>query len=175
MNCIATQSCQGVAAIFLENDRYQFDMQAISSELQKPAYIALGLSDDDRMGGDSVIECVPENDKINAYTSYTTAPTPFSSRRDGIPQTIIRLVDSSYINGTIRCRIERQTISVVRGRRFDLANDQYYLLLALGEKLKKEENSVGYHSIGRISTEEKTRLPVIIIIEIVILSFSFIL
>lgn len=135
-------------------------MQAISTDIQKPAYIALGLSDDDKMGGDSVIECVPENNRINAYTSYTTAPTPFASGRDGIPQNFIRLVDSSFVDGTIRCQIERQTISDVRGRRFDLANDQYYLLLALGESLKETENSVGYHSIGRISTPEKIRLPV---------------
>lgn len=33
--------------------------------------MAVGLSADNKMGSDSVVECVRENDTVNMYTSYT--------------------------------------------------------------------------------------------------------
>lgn len=35
------------------------------------AYFAVGLSFDQLMGDDSVVECVRENDSVNMYTSFT--------------------------------------------------------------------------------------------------------
>lgn len=141
----------------LQNNKYIFELQAIRGEKQ-PAYIALGLSDDTRMGDDSVIECVPSpTGEINAFTSYTSL-NPYASGRDNIPQDIITLIESSFNDGTIYCKVERDAVSQVRGRTFNLANDKYHVLLALGDSLKEAENSVGYHSIGRISTAEKLTL-----------------
>lgn len=43
----------------------------------------MALSYDDRMGRDSVIECVNENGIVNAYTSWTvTGNNQWSSPRD---------------------------------------------------------------------------------------------
>lgn len=35
----------------------------------------MGFSEDTKMGDDSVIECVYENDAVTAYTSFTTQGT----------------------------------------------------------------------------------------------------
>lgn len=45
------------------------------STLGSAAWVGIGLSDDTRMGGDSVIECVKEGNAVNAYTSFTTSGT----------------------------------------------------------------------------------------------------
>lgn len=37
----------------------------------RASYVALGLSDDNKMGKDSVIECVNEAGSIKAYASWT--------------------------------------------------------------------------------------------------------
>lgn len=49
---------------------------------ENAAYIAVGLSQDDKMGDDSVVECVYENGRINAYTSWTNGKT--ESTREGV-------------------------------------------------------------------------------------------
>lgn len=112
------------------------------------------------MGDDSVIECIPESDGIHVYSSYTTAPA-YGSGRVNVPQNIVQLLDSSYVDGTIRCKVERQAVTNIQGQKFDLNNDVFHLLLALGEDLKIAENSVGYHTIGRVATAEKLQLTVI--------------
>ena len=35
------------------------------------AFIAMGLSNDNRMGNDSVVECVKENGELKLYSSWT--------------------------------------------------------------------------------------------------------
>lgn len=153
---MATKSCRAIAVIHVQGEKYQFEMKTgFSSDDKKPAYIALGLSSDRKMGEDSVMECVPENGIVRAYTSYTSI-SPYSSSRSDISQSIINLLESSYNDGTIYCKVERNPVSTIRGTTFDLINDEYYLLLATGEGLK--ENSVGYHSIDKLSSGKKQYL-----------------
>lgn len=45
--------------------------------------MALGLSDDAKMGEDLTTECVPENGRINLYSSYTSA-NPYSAVRANV-------------------------------------------------------------------------------------------
>lgn len=147
-DCVRNKNCLAIAVIHVEGERYYFELQADGS--RRPAYVALGLSFDDKMGDASVMECVVEQGNVKAYTSYTTASNgQFGSSRDGINQNIIKLIESSYIDGIIHCRIERNAMTEIRGKRFDLIKEPFYLLVAAGEDLKVAENSVGYHSIGK--------------------------
>lgn len=134
--------------IHVEGERYEFELQANGA--RRPAYVALGFSYDDKMGDASIMECVSEQGNVKAFTSYTVAkPGQYSSSREGINQNIIKLLDSSLVDGTIYCRLERNVMSEVRGKKFDLLNDKFHLLIASGEDLKIAENSVGYHTIGK--------------------------
>lgn len=156
-SCLSSESCPGVGTVSMQNGKYIFELQALSGNPQ-PAYIALGLSDDLKMGDDSVIECVPSpTGEMNAFTSYTSRD-PYAAGRDKIPQDIITLIESSFNDGTIYCKIERKTVSEVRGREFNLVNDTYHVFLALGEHLKEAENTVGYHSIGKTVSAERLSL-----------------
>lgn len=76
-NCVASKNCKVVVAVMVTGDQYDFEMQASSNA----AWVAVGLSDDQKMGGDSVIECVKTaNGGVAAYMSWTTAK-PYSSTR----------------------------------------------------------------------------------------------
>lgn len=44
--------------------------------------MALGLSVDDKMGDDAVIECVPEQGTVRAYTSWTAGPPNYGADRE---------------------------------------------------------------------------------------------
>lgn len=61
---------------------------------------------------------------------------PFSSIFQ--PQNIIRLLDASYVDGTIYCKIMREPRSTVMGNSFDLINNKYHLLVASGSSLKRK-------------------------------------
>lgn len=101
------------------------------------AYIASALSLDDKMADDSVMECVPERgQEIKAYSSWTYREPKFGVTRENVPQNIIRLLDSSYENGQIYCRVERDAVTTVRGINFDLIRNKYNVLVASGSSLK---------------------------------------
>lgn len=51
--------------------------------LGNPAYVALALSEDDKMGQDSVIECVPQQGTVRAHTSWTLS-NPYGVTREDV-------------------------------------------------------------------------------------------
>lgn len=58
--------------------------RSIKSYIDNPAYVAVGLSTDNRMGEDAVMECVPENGQIRAYASWTTPSPNLGVVRQGV-------------------------------------------------------------------------------------------
>ncbi|XP_031639436.1 putative ferric-chelate reductase 1 homolog isoform X2 [Contarinia nasturtii] len=146
--CVNSKSCRTIATSIVRGERYEFEIKSAPGE--NPAYVAVALSSDDKMGDDSVMECVPEAGQIRAYASWTLPRPNLGVTRQGIPQKFIRLLDASYIDGVIYCRISRDARSTIYGKEFNLINTQYHLLVASGSSLK--QNSVGYHDIGRLAS-----------------------
>jgi hypothetical protein len=88
-NCVATKTCQTFSAVIVKGDRYIFEMKS----QRNAGYVALALSDDDKMGRDSVVECVSEAGSVKAYTSWTiVANGKYDSPRTGIVSLIEKLV-----------------------------------------------------------------------------------
>uniref|UniRef100_A0A2M4A6W7 Putative domon domain of stromal cell-derived receptor 2 n=1 Tax=Anopheles triannulatus TaxID=58253 RepID=A0A2M4A6W7_9DIPT len=141
--CVEAGNCRAVTTITVLGNRYVFEMKA---GYNRPAYVAVGLSNDAKMGEDSVIECVPEQGTVNVYASWTTVG-PYGSTRLGVPQNIFSVVEKSYNDGTIYCKVERDAVSTVKGQKFDLVNEKFHLLLASGSSV--ESTNVNYHDIGR--------------------------
>lgn len=141
--CVETRNCRAVVATIVQGERYIFEMK---SGYNRPAYVAVGLSNDAKMGDDSVIECVPEQGTVNAYTSWTFSG-PYGVSRKGIAQNFIRLLEKSYVDGVIHCKVERDAMTTVMGQKFDMINEKYHLLLATGSQA--DSTHVSYHDIGR--------------------------
>lgn len=97
--CVATKSCTSVTAVTVRGNIYEIEMRSgkgrcISfwwvlfilmdfSAGTNAAYVAMGLSDDAKMGEDLTTECVPENGRVNLYSSYTSA-NPYSAVRANV-------------------------------------------------------------------------------------------
>ncbi|XP_032590447.1 putative ferric-chelate reductase 1 homolog isoform X3 [Drosophila grimshawi] len=154
--CVASKSCVSLTAVTVRGDIYEFELR--SGKGTNAAYVAVGLSDDAKMGEDLSTECVPENGRVNVYTSYTSA-SPYSANRANVPQNTARLLNASLVDGVIYCKVQREPLTVVRGRSFDLRNGVYHLLVASGSSLK--EASVGYHDIGRLPSANAINLAVV--------------
>ncbi|EDV55831.1 putative ferric-chelate reductase 1 homolog isoform X2 [Drosophila erecta] len=151
--CVATQSCTSITVVTVRGDVFEFEIQ--SGKGTNAAYVAVGLSDDAKMGDDLTSECVPENGRVNLYSSLTSA-SPYSAVRSSVNQNSARLLDASIVDGVIYCRVQRDAVTNVQGRTFDLRNGKYHLLVASGSSLK--ENSVGYHDIGRLPSAQPINL-----------------
>ncbi|KAH8337747.1 hypothetical protein KR067_001096 [Drosophila pandora] len=151
--CVSSKTCTSIAAVTVRGDVYEFEIQ--SGKGTNAAYVAVGLSDDERMGDDLTTECVPENGRVNLYSSLTSA-SPYAAVRSSVSQNSARLLDASLVDGVIYCRVQRDAQTTVQGRSFDLRNGKYHLLVASGSSLK--ENSVGYHDIGRLPSAKAINL-----------------
>lgn len=77
------KSCKTVATVIVRGERYEFELKSGPTN-QNPAYVAVALSEDDKMGDDSVMECVPENGQIRAYASWTNPRPKLSVTRQGV-------------------------------------------------------------------------------------------
>lgn len=122
-------------AVFVAGDQYTFELQGSGN----PKYVASGLSMDNKMGDDSAMECVRnDNGRVNLFTSWTyPKEEPYVSRSDS-PQDIVQMQSSSVIDGKLYCKFRRDTVSTVKGNTFDLANNKYNLMILSGDSMKGE-------------------------------------
>uniref|UniRef100_A0A0C9QEG1 CG8399_2 protein n=1 Tax=Fopius arisanus TaxID=64838 RepID=A0A0C9QEG1_9HYME len=144
-NCIDTQDCKAVVAISVRGERYIFELQGESAK-----YIAVGLSEDDKMGDDSVVECTETAGKIYLHHSWNTG-----HKNERLPSQsgMLSLEHSTFEDNRIYCRFTRERRTTVNNREFDIENNAYYLLLAMGRDLKP--NGVGYHFLREASATRR--------------------
>ncbi|KAL4236048.1 DOMON domain-containing protein frrs1L [Mactra antiquata] len=116
-------------------------------------WIALGLSNDQEMGDDSVTECVVNDNAVEVGKSY-------NQDKLNVPLTE---VDSTYgltniqgniVNGVLRCSFT-QSKSLINNQVFNVNND-YYLLVADGRATRgvKFQHSVASGELPRISPKK---------------------
>ncbi|CAA9996609.1 unnamed protein product [Nesidiocoris tenuis] len=150
VGCEKKRDCIALIAVSRNGQDYEFEMMALNSK-----YVAVGLSADNKMGGDSVMECVQERNAIKLYSSWNK-PGEKANTREKVNQSILKLINSSYTDGVIYCEFTRDASSQIMSTSFDLIKNQYFLLLAAGSSLK--EKSVGYHDIFFVASGQKRSL-----------------
>ncbi|VEN41700.1 unnamed protein product, partial [Callosobruchus maculatus] len=143
--CVESKGCTAAVAVTVIGDRYDYELKVDRNDA---IWVAVGLSEDAKMGDDSVMSCVKTNRGVDAYMEWTYPGYKAQHQ--------IELLNSSVVNGAIYCRIRRNAVTVVNGKTFDQLRDTYHLLVAAGTDLKP--NSVGYHTIGKAASAEKRSL-----------------
>ncbi|XP_012535787.1 putative ferric-chelate reductase 1 homolog [Monomorium pharaonis] len=147
--CIKTRNCVAAVAVIVQGDEYHFEMQA-----RKGAkYVAVGLSDDKNMGEDSVVECTNEGNGIALHTSWNTGRR---NTRYTMPEGAFELEDRAIKDDMIYCKFRRDKLTYVQGRKYDLVNTPYHLLLAAGTDLRS--NGVDFHTLVYAGTGTSKRL-----------------
>lgn len=148
--CVPAENCAAVTAIKVEGTRYTFELKA-----RTPAYVAVGLSDDAKMGGDSVVECVYDgSSSVKAYRSWNRPGEKSNMRTKN--QLGIDFINGSYVDGVLYCMFTRDPMTTVEGTTFDLINNQYHLLVAAGSSLKAD--GVGFHDLVWTASGQKKSL-----------------
>ncbi|KAB0803474.1 hypothetical protein PPYR_00444 [Photinus pyralis] len=143
--CVSAQNCMVATAITVVGDQYQIELKSASAK-----WAGLGLSSDNMMGDDSVVECVNDGNGIRAYLSWTTPKPNLGAFRVPNNQEGIRLVNHSVIDDTLYCKVLRNAKTRVNNVDFDLINTQYFLLVAAGRRI--QENSVAFHDIDYLAS-----------------------
>ncbi|CAG9863967.1 unnamed protein product [Phyllotreta striolata] len=146
-DCVRTRACRAAVAVTVAGDRYDFEMKATANA----AWVGVGLSDDAKMGDDSVIECVKTDRGVRSYMSLTGIK-PYRAVRLQNPQLGIELLNSSVIDDTIYCKVRRSPVTLVGGTTYDLTNNKYHVLVAAGDSATP--NSVGFHNVQLPSKEK---------------------
>lgn len=142
VDCINTKKCELILGITnggygLTNGTVEFQLIGKTGEANDTdQWMAMGLSDDDKMGNDSVVEClVFKNGTTRVRNSWNGFGT------NVLINNVVGVVPSgnaSYDNGLMNCKWSRTAHTRVKDTTFDLIANQYYILLAKG-KLKNEE------------------------------------
>ncbi|XP_011498802.1 PREDICTED: putative ferric-chelate reductase 1 homolog [Ceratosolen solmsi marchali] len=145
--CVEQKNCAAAVSVLVKGEQYIFEMQSRNSK-----YVAVGLSADNKMGDDSVVECINNDNQVSLHMSWNDGKK--NIRIPTLPGAI-ESISSSVQDGIMTCKFFRNKLTVVQGQQFDLVNTPYHLLIAIGSGLK--EKSVGYHDIARASSGE-TRL-----------------
>ncbi|KAL3289082.1 hypothetical protein HHI36_003524 [Cryptolaemus montrouzieri] len=149
--CVRTKSCQAAVAISVAGDKVDFELKAT----QNAAWVGVGLSDDEKMGDDSVIECAKNGNQLGAYLSWTEGKPNYGATRLK-NQLGIRLMNQSIIDDTIYCRVRRDVMTAVNGKVFDLGRNKYHLLIASGSRVSPQ--GVGYHELSFLASGSKQAL-----------------
>ncbi|XP_072391895.1 putative ferric-chelate reductase 1 homolog [Diabrotica undecimpunctata] len=147
IDCVSSQNCKVAVAITSVGDAFDFEMKANGN----PVWMGVGLSDDDKMGDDSVVECVKEDGRVNAYMSWT-GRAPFRATRLDNPQLGINLLNASVNGEEFYCKVRRDTVTNVKGNIFDLRKNSFHVLVAAGSDLKT--GSVGFHNLAFLASPD---------------------
>ncbi|XP_060069909.1 putative ferric-chelate reductase 1 homolog [Ylistrum balloti] len=107
-------------------DSMEFTLKA---EVTTETYVAIGFSDDEKMGGDSVVGCINSGGTVQVYNAFNAAGAKFNQ-----PITNNKLglsaESGSVASGVFTCSFTRKTVST-DSQIYNLNND-YYILLAKG-------------------------------------------
>ncbi|KAF5280301.1 hypothetical protein FQR65_LT03110 [Abscondita terminalis] len=149
--CVSKQNCKAAVSIRVANsEQYEIELKATGA----PKWVGFGLSNDDKMGDDSIIDCVNEQEGVKAYMSWSTPRPKLGVFR--VPADGIKFVSGSFVEDVIHCRVLRQVKTVVNNVTFDLINNKYYLLIASGTLMKNA--SVGFHDLAFLPSSSSVSL-----------------
>ncbi|CAL1277355.1 unnamed protein product [Larinioides sclopetarius] len=144
--CISKEDCEVMVSYAKSKDGIFFQMHGI---LEDNNYIAMGISGDNKMGDDSVTECIRRQSRIIAHRSYNVGSQKSNNFLHELEN---GAYESEFVNGMGTCSFTLSYITETNGRTFNLANETYYILLAKGP-MRNEKLS--YHS-----SRESTQQPV---------------
>ncbi|XP_058789876.1 putative ferric-chelate reductase 1 homolog isoform X2 [Phymastichus coffea] len=146
-NCFEKKNCRIAVSVLVEGERYIFEVQ---SRDQESRYVSVGLSEDEFMGDDSVVDCIKGDNGAEIQMSWNSGR---SNKLINTPPGAIEKISTSSRDGILSCKFYRNKITTIEGVQFDLVTKPYHLLLASGTSIKAAGN-VGFHNLLKVSSGE---------------------
>lgn len=144
-NCESKGNCQYMTTVLERGNKFVFELMTSTEKGAK--YVAVGLSNNQLMGGDLVMECVlMGTGEVKVFQSWNIANEKKNQR---IPtNNDLQTLNATSVDNTIYCQFQRNAITAVNDTEYNLPATKYYLLLASGTGVKQDgEGGVGYHDI----------------------------
>lgn len=112
------------------------------------SYIAAGISEDDSMGDDFVIECVKGSESVDVFTSLTSVEKT-QSKRIFEPSGLVKTLSTSLTDNRIYCRVACTSAFIFQHLKINLTSERYHLMVATGKLVNR--NSIGHHEDRAVS------------------------
>lgn len=136
-NCIDDNGCQllfSSASTSQSEGTVEIELFWLKASGSQSGWAAVGLSDDQAMGSDSVTQCVVN---ANGKTQIRSGINPSGhSPTQTVNNTSVEPLDHSIVDNLVYCkwRLSAVTNVTLDGQQFyfDVLNNSYYLLLAYG-------------------------------------------
>jgi len=167
-SCVITRDCDMVVTYRKNStNQFMFELGGVVKTVKTDVdYVALGISETNKMAGASVMAC-SRNEKgllnVTMYWNPTggtghTASVPLDEPHLGLSQVTTSMEDDFFSCTFLReseTSIAPPSLGDDSSVDFDLSNQSYYLLLALGPM---EGTNIGYHSGGQVVSGDKVNL-----------------
>ncbi|XP_076307156.1 putative ferric-chelate reductase 1 homolog isoform X2 [Tachypleus tridentatus] len=165
--CIRNKSCNAILAYVYKNGEVEFEMSGMLGLLDK--YIAVGISEDVKMGEDSVTECMLINGRVVVRQSWNINS---SYKNEVLDNELVGIYDQSgeYMDGVMSCHWKQKVIATRKNTVHSIIGKRYYLILIKGPatvegvKWKYNERIVSDKPVNLklISTVEGDKVPLFI-------------
>jgi len=133
--CVGNKNCDFLVTYRQMRESVVFQLMGKTN-----GYVALGLSTDNKMGEDSVTQCVYNRQRqdIQGAQSYNPGKNnqALSNPDEGLQ---VNASASMYVDGRVICEFTRVGQQTISGKEFNLINDFYYLLIAVGGASSRTE------------------------------------
>ena len=154
-SCVSDEStCEVLFKASTDKKSGKVEMEITASPDGKNRWFAVGFSEDTRMGDDSVFDCILLPDgtvQLKQSQNIRKTNRDVEENDPGISD-----IKTYASEGRVTCQWKSDGALDMRGRKFDIVKQSYYLLLAKGP-LKNERGTKGYHS-ERVFSQEKQSL-----------------
>lgn len=153
-DCVSTKSCNFLVTYKTNGGKMDFSISAA----KKPAgsYVALGFSDDSKMGDDLVLACV---DGTNMVTTWNS---PDKTNIPGVEGVSMESLETRNEDGFKTCAFSlNEKLTAIPPDQspvqFDLINSRHFLLLAAGSMSSSGE-LLSYHGQSKLASASSVSL-----------------
>lgn len=140
--CEASKKCTMLVTYSKVPSGYKFEIMSNTVS----GYVAAGLSDDDKMGDDSVMACMASNSGADVVMGFNNGRNNelLVESKYGLSE-----IQAAVVDGKTYCTFVRDPSTEISGIVFDLDNDRFHLMLATGSA---NPNGLSYHDKRTVSS-----------------------
>ncbi|KAG7161715.1 ferric-chelate reductase 1-like 1, partial [Homarus americanus] len=133
--CEGKNNCDMMMTYSKASSGYKFEIMGTINS----GYVAAALSDDEKMGSDSVMACRVLNGEVDVLMAYNNGKSNelLAKSKYGLSD-----IKTLQVDGKVYCTFIRQALTEITAVTFDLDTDTFHLMLATGPA---GESGLRYH------------------------------
>ncbi|KAK4319539.1 hypothetical protein Pmani_009527 [Petrolisthes manimaculis] len=149
--CVDNKNCKMMVTYTKASSGFRFEIMGPASS----GYVAAGLSEDEKMGDDSVMVCRNLDGVMDVVMAHNTGNSN-QLLTDSKSRSFLSDVRTLLLDNKIYCKFVRRANTEIMNTYYDLENNRYHIMMARGSASK---SSLSYHvertvSSGSVSAQK---------------------